>query len=313
MFNQSVVLTLLAVVVATAAGEESCAVLDGECYTNGLLCCDPVHDCDEGFCHIRFSFSTHGQDCEDCARCNLTKEECIDGFCRPDDGVECAALGAACSNSVPCCSTEEDCIVPPEMDTDENFLNNGFCEVAESRTGESCLTADNCRFEFDLCVDGICKVNPSVQEDASVKTTVSVSANAYDARLADNNGCGNTGCLPELTRDSNTKIESRWSCSKSLGEGNCYIEYTFDEPQDVISMNIAFLKGDERTRKVKVLGDGSSLGTFTSSGDTLDFENWTLNAKDVSSIKLVARGLRYNDWLSITEVQLLDKNYVSSC
>lgn len=119
-------------------------------------------------------------------------------------------------------------------------------------TGGPCSTADNCRFDYDLCVDGVCKVNPSVQEDAAAKTTVYVSANAYDTRFADNNGCGNTGCLPEFTRDSNTKIESRWSCSKSLGEGNCYIEYTFDEPQDVISMNIAFYKGDERSRKIKV-------------------------------------------------------------
>ena len=76
-------------------------------------------------------------------------------------------------------------------------------------TGESCSTDDSCRFEYDLCVDGICKVNPSVQEDVSVKTTVSVSANAYDTRLADNDGCRNTGCLPELARDSITKVESR--------------------------------------------------------------------------------------------------------
>ena len=63
---------------------------------------------------------------------------------------------------------------------------------------------------------------------------------------------GNSGCLPELTRDSITKIESRWSCSENLGQGNCYVEYTFVEPQDVISMNIAFYKGDERKRKIKV-------------------------------------------------------------
>ena len=133
-------------------------------------------------------------------------------------------------------------------------------------TGESCSTADNCRFEFDLCVDGICKVNPSVQEDAAAKTTVSVSANAYDTRLADRNGCGDTGCLPGLTRDGNTKVESRWSCSKSLGEGNCYVEYTFDEPQDVISMSIAFHKGDERKRKIKVCPLGRSCRYLSISG-----------------------------------------------
>ena len=58
-----------------------------------------------------------------------------------------------------------------------------------------------------------------------------------------------------------------------------------------------------RWASLQVLGDGSSLGTFTSSGTTLDFENWTLNAVDVSTIKLVARGLGYNDWLSITEAR----------
>ena len=56
-------------------------------------------------------------------------------------------------------------------------------------------------------------------------------------------------------------------------------------------------------RMLQVLGDGSDLGTFTSSGTTLDFENWTINAADVSTIKLVARSLGYNDWLSITEAR----------
>lgn len=37
--------------------------------------------------------TTTGQNCEDCMACNLTAEECIDGFCRPDVGNECAALG----------------------------------------------------------------------------------------------------------------------------------------------------------------------------------------------------------------------------
>ena len=36
-------------------------IADGECYTNGLDCCDPVHDCDEGFCHIRQFFPHHGK------------------------------------------------------------------------------------------------------------------------------------------------------------------------------------------------------------------------------------------------------------
>lgn len=53
---------------------------------------------------------------------------------------------------------------------------------------------------------------------------------------------------------------------------------------------------------LQVFGDGSSLGEFTSSGTTLGFENWTLNAKDVSTITLMPKYLG-NDWISITEVR----------
>eukprot|EP00904_Undaria_pinnatifida_P002194 jgi/Undpi1/11976/HiC_scaffold_4.g01675.m1 len=255
---------------------------------------------------------TCGEDCGN-TRCALLREDCIDGLCAPAEGNECAELENECSNFIPCCDTSHDCIVPAEMDTSDNYIRSGFCEVAESSTGGPCITADNCRFEFDLCVDNICKINPSMQIDASEKTTVTVTTNAYDTRDGDNSGCGESGCLAELTRDGDTDDpESRWSCSKNLGEGNCYLEYTFGSPQDVLSLNIAFHKGDERTRKIKVLGDGSSLGTFKSSGTTLGYENWTLNASGVSTIKLVARGLDYNDWLSITEVQLLNINYYGS-
>lgn len=55
---------------------------------------------------------------------------------------------------------------------------------------------------------------------------------------------------------------------------------------------------------VQVFGDGRSLGEFTSSGNTLDFENWTLNAKDVSVIAIVPKYLG-EGWLSITEVSTI--------
>lgn len=127
-----------------------------------------------------------------------------------------------------------------------------FNSLLFHKTGEACSSDDSCRFDYDLCENGVCKVNPSMQIDASAKTTVSVSTNAYDTRLSGNYGCGTTGCLPDLTRDGNTEDESRWSCSKSLGSGTCYVEYAFDSPQDVISMNIAFYKGNERTRTIEV-------------------------------------------------------------
>ncbi|CAM9908246.1 unnamed protein product, partial [Laminaria digitata] len=88
-----------------------------------------------------------GQTCgEDCGQtlCALTREDCIEGLCQPAEGNECAALASECSNFIPCCDPFHDCIVPPEMETPENFRRNGFCEVAESGTGGPCSSEDNC-------------------------------------------------------------------------------------------------------------------------------------------------------------------------
>lgn len=103
-----------------------------------------------------------------------------------------------------------------------------------------------------MCVGGVCKVNPDVQEDVSARTGVTATANAFDARVAEIDGCGSEGCVPELTRDGSRDAASRWSCSNTLGRGECQIEYTFDEPQDVLSMNVAFYQGDSRARTVEV-------------------------------------------------------------
>lgn len=58
----------------------------------------------------------------------------------------------------------------------------------------------------------------------------------------------------------------------------------------------------------QVYGDDALLGSFMSSGSTLDFENWTINADDVSSIRLEASGLGDSEWLSITEVRLCPRD-----
>lgn len=289
---------------SAAQDAAQCAALGAECYTNGLECCDPVHDCEEGFCNIRFFLPTHGQACEEDCACALLSEECIDNMCQPIG--ECANdRDKDCSNAIPCCNPDYECI---GVDFSYGF-GNGFCEEAAARTGEACIGDDSCRFEFDSCVDGLCKVSPSFQEDVVAKTRVTTSANAWDPRVTGGGGCGSDGCRPGLARDGSTDLESRWSCSTSLGKGECYIEFSFDSPQDVLSMNIAFHKGDTRVRTVEVFGDGSSLGEFTSSGTTVGYENWTLNAKDVTAIKIIPKYLG-NDWISLTEVQLLGYRYL---
>lgn len=97
--------------------------------------------------------------------------------------------------------------------------------------------------------------------EVGMKTGVSVVATAHDARASltsDEGGCGEYGyggCEPMLTRDGITsEIESRWSCATKIveDEGPCEIEFIFDEPQDIVDIEVAFWMGDERTRTLEV-------------------------------------------------------------
>lgn len=93
---------------------------------------------------------------------------------------------------------------------------------------------------------------------ASTKTTVGVSANAYDVRPgqdSDDIGCNVDGCKPALSRDGiSDDIESRWSCAQKIvpDGGLCEIEFTFSNPQDIKEVQVAFWKGDERSRTLEV-------------------------------------------------------------
>ena len=106
--------------------------------------------------------------------------------------------------------------------------------------------------EFD-CVDprSLC-----AHVEVGTKTSVTVSANAYDTRgNSAGIGCGASGCEPALARDGDGEgAESRWSCAqKIVPDGSlCEITFTFGEPQDIKGSQIAFLNGDDRTRSVEV-------------------------------------------------------------
>lgn len=97
--------------------------------------------------------------------------------------------------------------------------------------------------------------------EVGTKIEVGVSATAYDARPGVSNGesgCGDVGgdgCAPANSRDGiSSDMESRWSCASYLvdGEGPCQIEYTFGEPQDIVDIQVAFWKENERTRTLEV-------------------------------------------------------------
>lgn len=95
--------------------------------------------------------------------------------------------------------------------------------------------------------------------EAGSETTVGVTASAYDDRpgeSAGDVGCGEMGCLPDLAHDGvgEEDAESRWSCAEEIvpDGGQCEITFTFDSPQDITDVQVAFWKGDERTRTLKV-------------------------------------------------------------
>ena len=97
--------------------------------------------------------------------------------------------------------------------------------------------------------------------EAGTMTEVGVTATGYDARpgrSANMNGCGEeggAGCEAANSRDGIASVtESRWSCAPSLvdGGGPCQVEYTFAEPQDIVDIQVAFWKANERTRTLDV-------------------------------------------------------------
>ena len=90
-----------------------------------------------------------------------------------------------------------------------------------------------------------------------------------------------------------------------LEDENCEVTYTFEQPQDILQMLIAFYKGDERANKLKVKVNGSSQYIIESSGETNGFEAFELDFYGTESLALEGLGLHRDEWISITEVSTL--------
>ena len=68
-------------------------------------------------------------------------------------------------------------------------------------------------------------------------------------------------------------------------------------------MRVAFYKGDERTRKLKVIINNSNLVTIESSGTTDEFEVFDLNTDETKDLTIEALGLAGGEWISLEEVR----------
>ena len=145
--------------------------------------------------------------------------------------------------------------------------------------------------------------------EAGDRTWVSVDANGYDTRTS-GSGCSPKGCVPYNTRDNDIWANSRWSCKgdilgSSYKNDGCCITYSFEVAQDLVSMSIAFHKGNENTRTLDVFDNGKHHSTITSSGKTLDYQYFDLYTDETKDLKLCLDDPKwYTDvWLSITEVR----------
>lgn len=126
---------------------------------------------------------------------------------------------------------------------------------------------------------------------------------AYDRRTS-YSGCWPNGCIPHSTRDQN--IRTRWSCKGDLlyNDEGCWIKYTFEEPQDLEIMKIAFYRGKDNTRTLNVYTDGRYHSKITSSGNTNGYQKFDLYTDETSELMLYLDDYESDSdvWLSIAEV-----------
>ena len=108
------------------------------------------------------------------------------------------------------------------------------------------------------------------------------------------------------TRDSSLDANSRWSCKGDLveGDGGCCIEYYFEEPQDIVRVDIAFHKGTENIRTLNVYNNGELHTQIESSGSTFEYQEFAINTDETADLSLCLDDYESNTdmWLSITEV-----------
>ncbi|MGW0828254.1 polysaccharide lyase family 7 protein [Streptomyces sp. NPDC002845] len=133
---------------------------------------------------------------------------------------------------------------------------------------------------------------PVASNDGSPVNVTEVSASSDDGNVAAN------------TLDND--LSTRWSAE---GDG-VWIRYDLGSAQTIGSVSLAWHKGDTRkdTFDVELSDDGSSwttaLARKTSSGTTLQPQNYDFADASARYLRIVGHGNTSNDWTSITETTI---------
>ncbi|CAM9269075.1 unnamed protein product [Pylaiella littoralis] len=270
----------------------ACIDPDAACVDDDLVTVDMIGICDaenigNGFCDSENNSPECVYDGGDCCECTCDAPSPSDPG---SDGYVCGPLSYFdCQDpSAPC-----------------------FGGGTISQTDDSDDVDDTMSYDFALWEDEEPLPTLDGAVDVGTNTVVAVSATAYDVRpgaSGGQQGCGEVGgdgCAPANTRDGIVSdTESRWSCAAELvdGGGPCHIEYTFGQPQDIVDIQVAFYKGDERTRTLDVRLDGELTHTFESyTGST--FNTLGVEATGVSTVMLESVYLLPEEWISLLEVR----------
>lgn len=127
-------------------------------------------------------------------------------------------------------------------------------------------------------------------------------------------------CIASIQRTVNGTLERsnfvqpifehpRFLCDPYPTPNTARLTFRLDDPQDIVELNIAFFKGDERTRTflVKSWNEEGVKTTryFTSSGTITGFENFEIDTEETVKLQIVPSSPNTLDWLSIVEVSII--------
>ena len=132
-------------------------------------------------------------------------------------------------------------------------------------------------------------------QNPSIATIAKVIASTDDGNVAENT----------IDRDYDT----RWS---GYGDGQ-WIRYHFDTIQDINTVKIAWYRGNERQASFEIQTSLDSTNWTTvysgqSSGQTTNFESYTIEPTSARYVRIVGHGNSQNSWNAITEVEFIKDN-----
>lgn len=317
----------------TTCGEEGigfdCRDPDASCVDKGTI--------ESSFCVERFMGDGDCDFVNNDEECGYDGGDCCECTCVDSEEHTCGDLvegGFACIDPNAPCADVHEFFFPAADDfegsmtfssCEDAFIGDGFCDIDNNNSecgydGGDCCECDcvngpnfacgSPAFDPASCIDPDSPCFSGYVE-AGTKTTVGVSANAFDTRPGGDVGdigCMTDGCLPALVRDGDSDDnESRWSCARTLlpeGGGECSISFTFEDPQDIKAIQVAFWRRTVRSRTLKVTVDGEDVGSIDSVAETI-FADFGTAATDVRIVSLTAMGLEEHEWISLEEVRFL--------